>query len=111
MRDAYMPTIGELHAFVSCARSGSTTRAADELHLTQSAVSRSLGTLEERLGVLLFHRVKQRLVLSDAGHAFHREAERILTDLNQAAVAVMAFGGQSEVLRLAVLPTFASRWL
>ncbi|MEO3385877.1 LysR substrate-binding domain-containing protein [Mesorhizobium sp. CAU 1741] len=111
MRDAYMPTISELHAFVSCARTGSTTRAADELHLTQSAVSRSLGTLEERLGVLLFHRVKQRLVLSDAGHAFRREAERILGDLNQAAVAVMAFGGHSEVLRLAVLPTFASRWL
>lgn len=111
MRDAYMPTISELHAFVACARTNSTTRAADELHLTQSAVSRSLGTLEEKLGVLLFHRIKQRLVLSDAGHALRREAEKVLSDLNQAAVAAMAFGGHSEVLRLAVLPTFASRWL
>ena len=111
MRDSHIPTIGELHAFTACARTGSTTRAADELHLTQSAVSRSLGTLEERLGVRLFHRVKQRLVLSDAGRTFRREAERILDDLQQAAVAVMAFGGHSEVLRLAVLPTFGSRWL
>ena len=111
MRDSHIPTISELHAFAACARTGSTTRAADELHLTQSAVSRSLGTLEERLGVLLFNRVKQRLVLSDAGRAFRREAERILSDLNQAAVAIMAFGGHSGVLRLAVLPTFGSRWL
>ncbi len=111
MRDTHIPTISELHAFAACARTGSTTRAADELNLTQSAISRSLGTLEERLGVLLFHRVKQRLVLSDAGRAFRRDAERILFDLNQAAVGVMAFGGQTEVLRLAVLPTFASRWL
>lgn len=111
MRDTHIPTIGELHAFAACARTGSTTRAADELNLTQSAVSRSLGTLEDRLGVLLFRRVKQRLVLSDAGRAFRRDAERILHELNQAAVGVMAFGGQSEVLRLAVLPTFASRWL
>lgn len=111
MRDAHIPTVGELHAFVACARTGSTTRAAEELHLTQSAISRSLGTLEERLGVLLFHRIKQRLVLSDAGKTFLREAERILGELNHAAVAVMAFGGHSEVLRLAVLPTFGSRWL
>ncbi len=111
MRDTHIPTISELHAFAACARTGSTTRAADELNLTQSAVSRSLGTLEERLGVLLFHRVKQRLVLSDAGRALRRDAERILADLNQAAVGVMAFGGHTEVLRLAVLPTFASRWL
>lgn len=111
MRDTHIPTVNELHAFAACARTGSTTRAADELNLTQSAISRSLGTLEERLGVLLFHRVKQRLVLSDAGRVFRRDAERILTELNQAAVGVMAFGGQTEVLRLAVLPTFASRWL
>jgi LysR family glycine cleavage system transcriptional activator len=111
VRDAHIPTVGELHAFVACARTGSTTRAAEELNLTQSAISRSLGTLEERLGVLLFHRVKQRLVLSDAGKSFLREAERILQELNHAAVAVMAFGGHNEVLRLAVLPTFGSRWL
>ena len=111
MRYAYIPTINELHAFCACARAGSATRAAGELNLTQSAVSRSLGTLEERLGVRLFHRVKQRLVLSEAGRAFRREADAILADLGQAAMNVMAFGGHSKVLRLAVLPTFAKIWL
>jgi len=111
MRYAYTPTIGELQAFCACARTGSATRAAGELNLTQSAVSRALGTLEDRLGVRLFDRVRQRLVLSEAGRAFRREAERILAELNQASMTVMAFGGHSKVLRLAVLPTFAKIWL
>lgn len=111
MRYSYTPTIGELQAFCASARTGSATRAASELNLTQSAVSRALGTLEDRLGVRLFDRVKQRLVLSEAGRAFRREAERILADLNQASMTVMAFGGHSNVLRLAVLPTFARIWL
>lgn len=111
MREGYIPTITELQAFSACARLGATTRAAHALNLTQSAVSRSVGTLEERLGVRLFHRVKQRLILSDAGRALHREADRLLEDLQQAAMTVMAFGGHADVLRLAVLPTFGSTWL
>lgn len=111
MRHAYIPTISELHAFRACARLGTTIRAADDLGLTQSSVSRSLATLEERLGVHLFHRVRQRLVLSDAGRHFLRDAETVLEELHEASVRVMAFGGQSDVLNLAVLPTLADRWL
>ncbi|MBK8085267.1 MAG: LysR family transcriptional regulator [Devosia sp.] len=111
MRQSYMPTISELQAFCACARLGATTRAALELNLTQSAVSRSLNTLEERLGVRLFNRVRQRLLLSDAGRALQRDADRLLDEINQAALTVMSFGGHSEVLRLAVLPTLASVWL
>jgi len=111
MREGYIPTITELQAFSACARLGATTRAAHALNLTQSAVSRSVGTLEERLGVRLFHRVKQRLILSDAGRALHRDVDRLLEDLQQAAMTVMAFGGHADVLRLAVLPTFGSTWL
>lgn len=111
MRQVYTPSIAELQAFTSCARTGATTRAAQSLKLTQSAVSRSINSLEERLGVRLFHRVRQRLVLSDAGRALQRDAENLLADLDQAAITVMAFGGHAQVLRLAVLPTFASTWL
>lgn len=111
MRQPYIPTISELQAFAACARLGATTRAAQELNLTQSAVSRSLGALEQRLGVRLFHRVRQRLVLSDAGRALQRDAERLLADADRAALTVMSFGGHSEVLRLAVLPTLANVWL
>ena len=111
MRQAYIPTISELQAFSACARLGATTRAAQDLNLTQSAVSRSLNALEERLGGRLLHRGRQRLLLSDAGRALQRDADRLLDEINQAALTVMSFGGHSEVLRLAVLPTLASVWL
>lgn len=111
LRQAYIPTVSELQAFSACARLGATTRAAQELSLTQSAVSRSINALEERLGVRLFHRVRQRLLLSDAGRALQRDADRLLKEMNQAALTVMSFGGHAEVLRLAVLPTLANVWL
>ena len=111
MRRAYVPTIAELEAFRASARYGTTIRAADQLGLTQSSVSRSIGQLEDRLGVALFHRVRQRLTLSDAGRRFARDADTILDALHEATVRTMAFGGQSELLSLAVLPTLADRWL
>lgn len=111
MRHAYTPTLPELQAFVQSARTGTTTRAALALGLTQSAVSRALGTLEARLGVRLFHRDRQRLSLSDAGRAFLPDAEALLAGLDAAAMAVMSFAGHRDVLRVAALPTFAAHWL
>jgi DNA-binding transcriptional LysR family regulator len=111
MRHAYTPTLPELQAFVQAAKTGTATRAAAALGLTQSAISRALTTLEARLGVALFHRIRQRLVLSDAGRALLPEAERMLADLDRAALTVMSFGGHRDVLRLAVLPTFSALWL
>lgn len=111
MRQSYTPTVSELEAFIACANTGLTTRAAQILNLTQSAVSRSLNSLEVRLGVRLFHRIKQRLVLSDAGRAFLRDARTLLADLETATIKVMAFGGRADLIRLAVLPTFAATWL
>lgn len=111
MRANYTPTIQELRALVACAELGSASRAAEALNLTQSAVSRAIRSLEDRLGVRLFLRVRQRLVLSDAGRAMVHDAEAILGDLDASARMVMAFGGGEGVLRLAVLPTFATAWL
>ncbi len=110
-RRNYTPTLPELQAFAACARQGTATRAGAELGLTQSAISRALASLEARLGVALFHRIRQRLALSDAGRAFLPEAERLLADLDRAALTVMSFGGHRDVLRLACLPTFAALWL
>ena len=110
-RQRHTPTVAELGALVACARLGTAQRAADALGLTQSAVSRSIRGLEQRLGVALFQRRRQRLVLSDAGRALVRDAESILAQIDASARMVMAFGGSGEVLRLAVLPTFAATWL
>ncbi|WP_126975699.1 LysR substrate-binding domain-containing protein [Frigidibacter oleivorans] len=111
MRRSWTPTLPELQAFAACAETGSATRAATRLGLTQSAVSRALAGLEARLGARLFLRVRQRLLLSDAGRALLPEAQRILAGLDAAAMTVMAFGGRPEVLRIAALPTFATEWL
>jgi len=111
MRHSYTPSLAEIEAFCACARAGTTIHAAAQLGRTQSAVSRSIAGLEEKLGVALFIRARQRMTLSDAGRAFLREAEPLLDQLNDAAMTVMAFGGQARVLRIAVLPTFARLWL
>ena len=111
MRRSFTPTLSELQALSACAECGSVTDAARRLGLTQSAVSRALASLEARLGVHLFHRVRKRLILSDAGRAMLRDTERVLSDINAAALTVMSFGGHADVLRLAVLPTFGTSWL
>ncbi|MGB0844856.1 MAG: LysR substrate-binding domain-containing protein [Alphaproteobacteria bacterium] len=110
-RSNYTPSVQELRALVTCGDLGSVSRAADTLNLTQSAVSRSIRTLEERLGVQLFHRVRKRLQLSDAGRAMVHDARDILQALDRSAKMAMAFGKGGDVLRLAVLPTFAATWL
>lgn len=111
MRHSYTPSIPEIEAFCACASAGTTTGAADQLGRTQSAISRSIAGLEAKLGVALFVRARQRLMLSDAGRAFQREVQPVLGQLNEAAMTVMAFGGQARVLRIAVLPTFGRLWL
>jgi LysR family glycine cleavage system transcriptional activator len=110
-RSNHTPSIQELRALVYCSDLGSVSQAADALNLTQSAVSRSIRTLEDRLGVLLFHRVRKRLILSDAGRALVHDARDILAVLERSAKMAMAFGKGGDVLRLAVLPTFAATWL
>lgn len=110
-RPSYTPTVQELRAVVYSAELGTASDAAEALNLTQGAVSRSIRTLEERLGVRLFHRERQRLIPSDAGRALVRDARDILDRIESSARMVMAFGGGEDVLRLAVLPTFATTWL
>ena len=106
-----LPSIGALTAFESAARHLSFSRAAAELHLTQGAVSRQIRELETRLGLALFERINQRVFLTDAGVAYRTEVGRILADLSTATERTMASAGGAEVLNLAVLPTFAARWL
>lgn len=63
----FMPSLQELSAFEAAARHGNFSRAADELALTQSAVSKQIRQLEDLLGVLLFERQNRRLILTGAG--------------------------------------------
>ncbi len=110
-RRGFLPPIGSLAAFECAARHESFSRAAEELHLTQGAISRQIRTLEDLIGVALFDRVRQRVVLSEAGRAYLADVRRTLAELGEATHRVMGFAGTRGVLDLAVLPTFGARWL
>ena len=86
------------------------SRAADELNLTQSAVSRQIRQLEAQLGLAMFHRVRQRVVLSDAGRVYAADVRALLQQLTGATQKMMAFSG-GDLLNLAVLPPLGTRWL
>src|SRR5205085_11279081 len=64
------PPLNGLKAFEAAARSESFTRAAEELNVTQGAVSHQVKALEDTLGLRLFHRERQRLILTEAGRDY-----------------------------------------
>lgn len=107
----HTPPTAALQAFEACARHLSVSRAAEELHLTQSAVSRQLAGLEALLGVRLFLRVRQRLVLTAAAAAYAPQLRAALARIEAATLEVMAHQGAGGTLTLAVQPTFGTRWL
>ncbi len=82
------------------ARHGNFTRAADELHVAQPAVSAAIRHLEDELGVRLFERTSRHVALTDAGEAFLSGARRVLAELNDLSDAMREFGrGTRGVLR------------
>jgi len=106
-----VPSTGELVAFVSAAQHGSFTRAANELNLTQGAVSRQIRQLEQQLGVTLFERVRQRIILTDVGKLYLDRVQKALDELAAATRQVVTFGDGNSIINLAVLPAFGARWL
>ena len=106
-----IPDVTTLQAFECAARHGSFTQAAHELNLTQSAVSRQIKDLEEQLGVLLFERVRQRVVLSEDGRRFLPEVRKLLHQTEETMLRAMASASSEHSLSIATLPTFGSRWL
>ncbi|MDB5807275.1 MAG: hypothetical protein JWN73_4597 [Betaproteobacteria bacterium] len=104
-----LPSLDTLKVFEAAARHLSFTRAAAELAVTQSAVSRQIKTLEEALAIALFTRYNRRLELTEAGLRLSRSAGRALADLEAAIMEVSAAG--SQVLTVTTPVSFASLWL
>ncbi len=106
-----LPSIERLQAFESAARHQSITLAAQELNLTQSAVSRQIQELESQLGVVLFNRVRRRIELSAAGRKFRPQALRLLQQAEELVIQTITAANATSIFSIAVLPTFGSRWL
>ena len=106
-----IPSTAALSAFEAAARHQSFTKAADELAVTQSAICRQIGALEEFLGVPLFRRSRRGVVLTDAGTEYSRKVTSRLDEVERDALELMAKGGTGGALELGVVPTFATKWL
>ncbi|MHA6646126.1 LysR substrate-binding domain-containing protein [Mesorhizobium sp. A623] len=106
-----MPDLIAVQAFECAARHASFTRAARELNLTQSAVSRQVKDLENHLGTRLFERIRQRVVLSQSGQHFLPEARKLLQQAEETMLRAMSSADARASLSIATLPTFGSRWL
>ena len=76
-----LPSLDFLRGFEAAGRLHSFTRAAEELFLTQSALSRQVKALEDALGVPLFERKHRTLTLTPTGVAFHRDVTEMLRSL------------------------------
>ncbi|GKS88546.1 LysR substrate-binding domain-containing protein [Acidovorax sp. SUPP2539] len=106
-----LPSTQSLACFEAAARHESYTRAAQELALTQGAVSRQIMALEDFLGVALFRRTRHGVALTPAGTHYARQVGRWLQGLERDTLDVMAHQGQGGSIALAAVPTFATRWL
>jgi LysR family transcriptional regulator, glycine cleavage system transcriptional activator len=105
------PSITELQAFEAAARHGSFTQAAVEMHCTQGAVSRQIASLEQTVGVALFDRTPQGLVLSEAGAGYLHTVRNAVAQIETATLQLLSHGGRGGTLNIAVLPTIGAKWL
>lgn len=106
-----IPSLQALACFDAAARHESYTRAAQELALTQSAVSRQIAGLEQYLGQALFRRTRHGVALTERGRTYARQIAPRLQALERDTLEAMASQGTQQTLQLAAVPTFASRWL
>jgi DNA-binding transcriptional LysR family regulator len=105
-------TLEQLRIFVAVAERQHMTRAAEALHLAQSAVSAAVASLEAQHGARLFHRVGRGIELSDAGSLFLREARAVLARADAAELVLSELGGLTRgTLRVQASQTIASYWL
>jgi LysR family transcriptional regulator, glycine cleavage system transcriptional activator len=105
-----LPSLDLLRGFEAAARNLSFTRAAEELFVTQSAVSRQVKTIEDHLGVALFARRHRALLLTEAGHDLYRATAQALRQLTDAATKIRERAG-GRTLTVTATIGFASLWL
>jgi LysR family glycine cleavage system transcriptional activator len=105
-----LPSLDLLKGFEAAARLLSFTQAGDELHLTQSAVSRQIKELEAQLGVPLFERRHRALALTDAGRTLLPAAVQVLGAMRNATDRLRALAAR-RTLAVTTTHSFAALWL
>lgn len=105
-----LPSAASLIVFEAAGRHQNFTRAANELGMTQAAVSYAIRGLEEQLGVPLFHRVHRAVELTEAGEKFHADVSVGLSRIQKSAEDIRSKGRETNVT-LAASTAFASMWM
>jgi LysR family transcriptional regulator, glycine cleavage system transcriptional activator len=105
-----LPPLNALRAFEAAGRSESFTRAAEELNVTHGAVSHQVKALEARLGIKLFNRERQRLVITDAGREYLAVARDALDRIAMGTERLIQ-RQSAGVLTISTSPDFAAKWL
>lgn len=105
-----VPPLNPLRVFECAARHGSFTKAADELFVSQSAVSRQIAALEDYLGVKLFVREQGGVRLTSEGNRYQREVGPAFSSIASATERLRR-ASVSSPLKLRVYATFAAKWL
>lgn len=105
-----LPPLNAVRYFEAAARHLSFTKAAQELHVTHSAISHQIKALEEWLGLPLFRRLNRTIVLTEAGQAYVRPVREALEKLGDATRALRV-RDQAGALTVSTMSSFAAKWL
>jgi LysR family glycine cleavage system transcriptional activator len=105
-----LPPLNALRAFEAAARHLSFTKAAEELHVTQAAVSHQVRALEEYMGVQLFRRQNRAVLLTDAAQLCLPRLREAFDRLAEAVESIRG-GGSESLLTVTITPSFAAKWL
>jgi LysR family glycine cleavage system transcriptional activator len=105
-----LPPLNALKAFEAAARHESFTRAAQELCVTQGAVSHQVKALEAELGIKLFNRHRQRLVITESGRSYLATVRDALDRIADGTERLLR-RQSSGVLTVSTSPNFAAKWL
>ncbi len=106
-----LPSANALFVFEAAARCGNFTRAAQELYVSQPAVSRMLARMEDHIGVRLFVRVHGGIELTESGRILYRKISEGLTGIEDAIREIEARATGVEPVTLSVSTAFTTHWL
>lgn len=105
-----LPPLNALKAFETAARHLSFTKAAEEMYVTQAAISHQIKALEDHLGLKLFMRKNRALLLTEEGQSYFLDIKEIFLQLHEATEKLLARGAKGS-LTVSLQPSFAIQWL
>lgn len=106
----FLPSLSALHAFDAAVRHLNFTRAAEDIGITQSGISRQVRNLEQLLGLSLFERSGPRLILTEAGASYYEEIARLLGKLEEVSIDAVRGRKTHGILRIGMSNTLMRRW-